>query len=465
MDDELLSAMGTRGDQEMNPWKRLLICSSLCALTAASLAAAQRDQCIIRTPQTALAAVLVRNGMQLVSTLGPEVFLVQIPSGVEPASFAASLAADVDVLSFEGLEDAVIAESAPRAQLNHGSGAVQIAAGDWSAVANYGDVVRRIYVNQPATAQIRLPAAQKLATGFGAVVAIIDTGVDANHPALKGHLTPGYDFVHDSAGQASEWSDLDQSTAAILDKSSAVELDGASVVIVNQSTAAILDQSTAAILDTQNIPAAFGHGTMVAGIVRLVAPRAKIMPLKAFTAGGAADTADIIRAIYYAADNGATVINMSFSLLSPSREVMRAINYASEKGIFCVASVGNASSDALSYPAAFRNVIGVAATDVSNRRSAFSNYGSSMVTLAAPGEAVITTYPGGHYAAVWGTSFSAPFVAGAPALLRQVDSSLSPRRGLSALINAAEPTPQLGYGRLDLYGALVTRLELMDEGF
>src|SRR5207237_7565090 len=133
---------------------------------------------------------------------------------------------------------------------------------------------------------INLGAAQSQLGAVGAgVVAVIDTGVDANHPALQGALLPGFDFTRHQRG-ASEFRDLDQSTAGILDQSTAGILDMQTVVTVNQSTAGILDQSTAGILDTSKLPADFGHGTMVAGIIHLVAPQAKILPLTAFSSDG-----------------------------------------------------------------------------------------------------------------------------------------------------------------------------------
>src|SRR2546426_10763559 len=82
------------------------------------------------------------------------------------------------------------------------------------------------------------------------------------------------------------------------------------------------------ILDTRQVPRTFGHGTMVAGIIHLVAPTAQIMPLKAFETDGRAHLFEILRAIYYAVDHGAKVINMSFSTEQRSAEMKRAINYA-----------------------------------------------------------------------------------------------------------------------------------------
>src|SRR5262249_33521335 len=150
-----------------------------------------------------------------------------------------------------------------------------------------------------------------------------------------------------------------------------------------------------------------------AGIVHLVAPRAQIMPLKAFGADGQGYTSDIIRAIVYAVRMGAKVINMSFSRATPSDEVRAALQDATNQGLVEVSSAGNDGLQPLVYPAAWPNVMGVASTADDDTRSSFSNYGASLVWVAAPGEAVITTYPWGSFAAGWGTSFSTPFVSGA----------------------------------------------------
>jgi subtilisin family serine protease len=199
------------------------------------------------------------------------------------------------------------------------------------------------------------------------------------------------------------------------------------VVVLNQSTAAILEQSSAAILDGSGLPSDFGHGTMVAGLIHLVAPTANIMSLKAFAADGTAKQSDIIRAIYYAVDNGANVINMSFEISPGSEALMKAINYADRQGVICVASAGNDAQNKLVYPAAYGNVISVGSVNQQMEQSSFSNFGPDLVKVAAPGEAVITTYPGSHYAAAWGTSFSAALVSGTTAdLLSSVDPHVVP---------------------------------------
>jgi thermitase len=251
--------------------------------------------------------------------------------------------------------------------------------------------------------------------------------------------------------------DVNQSTAHILFQSTAHILFGYQAVPLTPSTSAILDAGTAASLQGTSIPNDFGHGTMVAGLIHLVAPTAQIMPLKAFTADGTADESNIIAAIYYATDNGASVINMSFGFPEISDAMMKAINYASRKGVICVASVGNSSQTTLVYPAAFGNVIGVASVNQQNQMSAFSNYGPDMVTIAAPGEALVTTYPGNHYAAVWGTSFSAALVSGATDLLIQaakdnLTSQLQEADYARALkhANACVTDDSLGAGCMDL---------------
>jgi subtilisin family serine protease len=416
---------------------------------------------ILRASAAIKDSICDRNGLQFlrgVDTPGHDVFLVSGPVGTDPVVVEDRVKSDSSVQSFEQVGDVFVPEALAGANLSQSTVAFLDALSNTSTVSFSGDLVRASYVNQPAATTINLASAQALGGGVG-VVAVIDTGVDPHHPALSRWLVPGFDFVHNVAGNASEWSDLTQSTVAFLDQSTVAFLDQTNSAVLNQSTVAFLDQSTVAFLDTNKPPAAFGHGTMVAGIVHLVAPTAKIMPLKAFQADGSSNTFDIIRAIYYAVDNGANVINMSFSLVGSSQEFVRAVNYATDHGVICVASVGNDGADQLKYPAALRNVIGVASTNNLDVRSTFSNFGSGLVTLAAPGEGIITTYPGGHYAAAWGTSFSTPFVAGSPSLLLQFDPRTDFFRGVDALSHAKELTSDLGYGRLDVYKALISRFK------
>jgi hypothetical protein len=226
---------------------------------------------------------------------------------------------------------------------------------------------------------------------------------------------------------------------------------------VTQSTAAVLDQSTAAVLDGKLQYAAFGHGTMVMGVIHLVAPKAQLLPLKAFHSDGTGFLSDILRAIYYGVQNNANVINMSFDLKTSSPELKNALDYANQLNVICAASAGNDGQGPplLVYPAALQNdVMGVASTSNLDSRSTFSNYGNGIVWVAAPGEAIVTTYPFSTYSAGWGTSFSAPFVSGAAALLRNLRTDINESLAASAVARAQFVGADMGNGRLDLLMAL-----------
>jgi thermitase len=195
---------------------------------------------------------------------------------------------------------------------------------------------------------------------------------------------------------------------------------------------------------------------MVAGVMHLTAPTAQILPLKAFHADGTGNLSDILRAVYYAVQNNAKVINMSFDLTQNSTELADAINYASKNNLICVASSGNDGKMEVVYPAGWQGVIGVASTSDQDQRSTFSNYGDQVVWVAAPGEAIITTYPFGNYAAGWGTSFSSPFVAGTAALLLNTQPQVNPAQAAWAVSNAKWLGPNMGYGRINVYNALLS---------
>src|SRR5207248_812471 len=322
---------------------------------------------------------------------------------------------------------------------------------DTALVNYYGTVVWHGYAAQPAAQIIRLRDAQN---GFGisgtGIVAVIDTGVDPNHPALYPVLLQGYDFTRNQPG-ASEWLAVTGMQSGDTDTNAQDQQSG----YVQQSTAAVLDQSTAAVLDGSPY-VAFGHGTMTSGLVHLVAPKAKILPLKAFSAKGTGYLSNIIAALYYAVQNHANVVNMSFDLSSSSSALNRAVSYANKAGVVLVAAAGNENTSAPVYPAAMKgNVVGIASTTDWDSRSSFSNYGSTDVWIAAPGENVISTYPGGTYASESGTSFSSPMVAGTVALLLSAkQSSLNQSQAANALANAQLLTPDLNHGRLNVYQAV-----------
>ncbi len=318
------------------------------------------------------------------------------------------------------------------------------------------------YVNQPATDVIKLDDAQKQATGKSVLVATIDTGVDFSHTVLKNSLKAGYDFVHNTPG-GQELADLnqettpilDQETTPILDQETTPILDGGTAIVLQQETTPILDQETTPILDGKKFPA-YGHGTMVAGLIHLVAPNATIMPLRTFGADGSATVSQIVHAISFAIANHVDIINMSFSMSVNSPALSDALNQATAAGIICVASAGNNGiSTSQIWPAGYGDVIGVGGTNNSLILSTWSNYGS-VAALAAPDEGLLTTYPMQHYAQVSGTSFSAPLVSGGAALLVDINNKTNQSQAEDVLESTATRlAPPLGpeAGELNLYQA------------
>jgi subtilisin family serine protease len=317
----------------------------------------------------------------------------------------------------------------------------------------YGTTVLQAYVDQPAVRITQLNKARSLSTGAATRVAYIDTGVDFNHPALQPWLDPGIDLVLNRT--ASELDGLPDQP--LLAQQMASLLDGRLSFILNQVMASLLDDDL-----NGSFPSAFGHGTLVAGIIHLFAPETRIVPIKAFDAYGNTTLFTIVEAIYRAKELDVDVLNMSFSTNENSDVLKKAISDLKQSGITVVASVGNDASDLKSlYPATYPHVIGVAATDFNDHLAIFSNYGTS-VSIAAPGAYVVSTAPGGKYAAAWGTSFSAPIVAGTVALIAsglghgQSDAKTVLKTADS--IDNVNPSfkKQLGEGRINVQRAVAS---------
>jgi subtilisin family serine protease len=436
--------VGGKKKQGENAMKPRMLWILLVFIGLWSSPAAADNRFIVRAPSGLNPLQLVcfllgcNVGGGLDGTLG-RVFLVTTPDLIDPNVFLQLLQSQPAIQHVEQdvqLRVMQAAGTAPPSALS-----------DNTPVDYFGVSVIHGYVSQPAVSIVRLPDAQTAfgTTGAGTTVAVIDTGVDPTHAVLQGVLVPGYDFTRNIAGTASEMQDVNQTYNS----------SAASPAMVNQSSAAILDPQSVMNLHQPQYQA-FGHGTMVSGIVHLVAPGANIMPLKAFGADGSGYLSDVLRAIYYAVQNGTDVdvINMSFSFPTYSYEVARAMKYANRQGLVCVASAGNDGKDEIVYPAALTGVMGVASTTNNDTLSTFSNYGDDLVWVAAPGEGIVTTYPFGTYGAGWGTSFSTPFVSGAAALLQKVRRNCNESCAERALAHADWISPDVGKGRIDLYQAV-----------
>src|SRR6266850_2340440 len=307
-----------------------VVCAVLMISLLAAPAAQAESRLVVRTslglPGINLTCLLL--GCQVVQSLGDpqgQLFVVAFPSILDPVT--ALLQLRIGLLGIVSVE---IDQTVNTVSSNAGAPPSYLM--DKTPTSYYGTTVWHGYIAQPATQLIRNNAAHSAFSvgGAGVTVAVIDTGVDPTHPALQGVLLSGYDFTRNRNG-GSEKTDVSTPT---YDSSSA------STALVNQRTVAVLDQRTVAVLDNQKY-SAFGHGTMTAGLVHLVAPQAKIMPLKAFRADGTGYNSDILRSIYYAVRNGAGVMNMSFNYTTNSPELARAIRYANNNGVLSVASAGN----------------------------------------------------------------------------------------------------------------------------
>ncbi|OAX47891.1 S8 family peptidase [Paenibacillus sp. AD87] len=262
--------------------------------------------------------------------------------------------------------------------------------------------------------KINAPAAWDISQSNSSVkIAIIDTGVQLNHPELAGKLLPGYDYV-----------------------------------------------------DYDNIPEdGNGHGTHVAGIaasitnngvgIAGVAPLASIVPLRVLDNNGQGTTGNVGNGLVYAANNGIQVVNLSLGGPTGEAFLQAAVQYAWDRGAVIIAAAGNDNTSYPIVPASYPNVIAVASTNPSDLKSNFSNYGS-WVDMAAPGDTILSTYLGGSYAYLSGTSMAAPHVAGVAALLAARGKTNAQIR--DALCFASDPVSGSGvywtYGRLNAYQSL-----------
>ena len=280
-----------------------------------------------------------------------------------------------------------------------------------------GDIVSQNYFEQWPAQKTRVSQAHQKSKGQGVKVAVIDTGIDLDHPALVGQLTPGYDFVDDDADP----DDLPDGT----------DNDG-----------------------DHRIDEAAGHGTHVAGIIALVAPSAQIMPVRVLNSDGVGTYFDVIGGIIYAVDHQADVINLSLSGTQDTPLLRAAIEYAWKHEVIVVAAAG---AYQVEYPARYEHVLSVGATDMIDHVAEFSNFQAGETSVFAPGVDVYSTYYNGGYAWWTGTSMATPFVAGEAALLRALGScdTLCTINTIKGSVRPVVPSLDKR-GRIDLYSAVQT---------
>lgn len=249
------------------------------------------------------------------------------------------------------------------------------------------------------------------------LIAVVDTGATPTHPDLQGKLVAGYDFVNHDDDPTDD----------------------------------------------------HGHGTHVAGTAAAVTNNAigiagigydaRIMPVKALNSVGSGSHSWVANAIIWAADHGASAINLSLGGPFTSSTLHQAVDYAWDKGVVLVAAAGNESTPNPSYPAAYEHVMGVSATTQNDERAAFSNYGT-YISVAAPGVSIWSTMRSDNYQAWNGTSMASPHVAGVAALLKSLHLEWDNARIRQAIESGADDLGSAGWdiiyghGRLNAYQAL-----------
>ncbi len=186
----------------------------------------------------------------------------------------------------------------------------------------------------------------------------------------------------------------------------------------------------------------YGHGTAVGGIIAQIAPRATLLPIRVLNSDGAGQVSDIVLAIDWAVQHGADVINLSLGTNVDLVTMKALIEYASSQSVHIVIASGNAGKKGMDFPSAYAKlasnedfVVSVGSTDKNKKRSKFSNYDTALEFLA-PGEDIISAYPGNQLAAFSGTSFSTPIVSGLIAL--GLGELASPQELQSFLSGASE---------------------------
>ena len=297
--------------------------------------------------------------------------------------------------------------------------------GSTDRIYGWGGTSSSTMTSQNSAQSTQLEAAHDFSRGAGTLVAILDTGVQSNHPALSNSLDVlGYDFVDNDLSPNDEANGLDDDGDGRVDE-------------------------------------LYGHGTHVAGIVHLVAPEARILPLRVLNSDGRGNNFRTASAIVYAAHRGADAINLSLGTPNQSALLRDAVSEAARLGAMVVAAAGNLNTDAQQYPAAETCAIAVTSVDVHDKKSSFANYGN-WIGVAAPGENIYSAFPVDGYAWWSGTSMATPFVAGQAALLRSANPQLTLDEVGLLIGGSADPLDQtnplyrgrLGEGRIDILSSL-----------
>lgn len=337
--------------------------------------------------------------------------------------------------------------------------------------------------SQWALTKIQAMKAWELESGRSDVlVAVIDSGIDYTHPDLVNNIwiNPGEDLNKNNQVDESDRNGMDDDNNGFIDDVAGWDF-----------TDAPNYPSGGDYLDRDNDPMdEMGHGTFVAGIIGATANNSlgmaglaygcRLLNLRAMNANGYGEEDDVASAILYAVVCKAAVINMSWGDTFVTRLLDDVIRYAAAQNVVLVASAGNSRSDIIHYPSGFEPVISVGASNSEDHyASSFTNYGST-IDLIAPGQGILSTSLNARYDSLGqGTSFAAPHVSAAAALLLSQNADLTPVVVRNILTATAQDLgekgwdPYYGAGRLDVYAALASQAQAnvqitspwLDDGF
>lgn len=286
-----------------------------------------------------------------------------------------------------------------------------------------------LYTRQYMLARIDIERAWDVTSGdTSIIIAFLDTGIDYDHPDLRGALAVNTGEDANGNGSFDPWPTVERINGVSGDLNG-IDNDNNGYVddvigydFVDQLVPNLGDWSAR---DSDPMDDN-GHGTTVAGVVAArvnnrigiagIAPGVRIITLRCFDASGYGDDDDVAAATVYAVDRGARIINMSFGDYYDSPLLHDAVRYAHSRGVVVVASAGNEGISDLHYPSSFPEVISVGSTTRDDLLSSFSSFGSQ-ISVTAPGSDIQTLALGGGYTRSSGTSLSAPCVSGVAALL------------------------------------------------